>query len=595
MSLENIDFDGEKKEINSPRSLKACEELGILPEELFQVNFEEFIKKHPDMINLSKEVLTIRFNNIEIFRRKLISEVQQKRIHIIKETEKNKEKWKFNNEQIIEDDSIEKEIGVIMDKGVKMLEKFRQKQKNIVEAQIEKKIQNEMIKLKNDKKEKKIKELNEKIKEERKQKILMEEHRFEEKEKKRKEIIEKNLKEIEKKNEEKQKAEERRIKGFEEMKEKNQIEILFRRTQTFKLLEKRKEKILNQLKETEKKNREKEEKYVKREKEIEEQNKKEREERILFNEKKDKENKAKLSRNKLKKIKSVETLKKILDEKDEVTQKRLNGLITRRNQNMNEQKLRYENKLKSIENTIRKTNYIIQKRNDKILEHQLKVDLNVAKMEKEKNEKILEKVQNQNFLFFRSLKNREIKYKQLQEKFSEYHKKLENKDKKIYEVKIHKLKNNTVKQEDEFIKQYEKHHNIIRLNRITISKNKKKMEEMSKKERKLEKYKIRKQILIEKNMLMSNSIERQKVQLINQFDNVLNKNKEINAELVKKLFPEDQNFFNKIKNMTDQVYKKYNSEKINFNNNSNKDKEIFLTQHNKNNNETNVENKDEIK
>ena len=93
------------------------------------------------MINLSKEVLNLRFNNIEIYRRKLISEVRQKRMRIINEMEKNKEKSKYksNNEIMDEDEALEKEINEMIDKGEKTLEKIRQKQKCIIEAQIEKK------------------------------------------------------------------------------------------------------------------------------------------------------------------------------------------------------------------------------------------------------------------------------------------------------------------------------------------------------------------------------------------------------------------------------------------------------------------------
>ena len=552
------------------------------------------------MINLSKEVLNLRFNNIEIYRRKLISEVRQKRMRIINEMEKNKEKSKYksNNEIMDEDEALEKEINEMIDKGEKTLEKIRQKQKCIIEAQIEKKIKNVIIKLKSDKKEKKIKELNDKIKEDRKMKALLEEQKLKEKERIRKQAVENNLKERVKRNEEKQKAEEKRMKEFQELQERNKIEMLFRQTQSFKLLEIRKEKMLNQMKEKEKKNKEYEDKYIRREKELEELIKREKEERFLSCEQREKINKEKLTRNKLKKEKSIETLKKLLDIKDENTHKRLEGLVTKRHQEMEEQKLKYEIKLKSIEDVMRKTNYNIKKRNDKILEHQLHIDFNVAKMERQKNEKILERVKSQNFLFLRSLKNRESNYKKLQEKFNELHKRLEDKDKKIYEGKINKLKNKTIKQEDEFIKQYEKQHNIIRLNRITMFKNKKKADKISKKEKKIEKYNIRKQTLIQKNMLLSDSIERQKVKLINDFDNALNKNREINADLVKKLFPEDKKFYNKIKNMTDEVYKKYNSEKSNANySDSKKENDIFLTQNskNQNNKESKMEKKDDIK
>jgi hypothetical protein len=387
--------------------------------------------------------------------------------------------------------------------------------------------------------------------------------------------------------------EEKRLKELQELQEKNQIEILFRKTQTFKLLEKRKEKILTQLRETEKKNKEKEEQMKKREKEIEQLLKKEQKERLLYNEKKELENKERLAKTKLQKEKSIESLKKLLDIKDETTQKRLTGLISKRNQDMQNQKLRFENKLKSVENSRRKTNYNIQQRNDKIIEHQLQVDFNVAKMERRKNEKILERVKSQNYLFLKSLKNRESNFKKLQEKFSEINQKLEDKDKKINEGKMHKIKNRTIKHEDEYIKQYEKQYNIIRLNRITMLRNKKKVEAISKKEKKIQKYKIRKQTLLEKNLILSDSIEKQKVKLIDEFDNALKKSKEINADLVKKLFPEDKKFYDKIKHMTDEVYKKYNSEKEIDNSNSKKDKDIFLTQHN--NNENNEKAKEEEK
>ena len=551
------------------------------------------------MVNLSKSVLNLRFNNIETYRRKLISEVQEKRRDIIKEMEKNKEKSKSKpkNEIMSEDEAMEKEINEMVDRGTKTLEKIRQQQKCIIEAQIEKKIQKEIIRLKSDKKERKIKELNDKIKEERKLKAIFEEEKLKKKEKLRKETLEKNMKEKEKKSQEKQKLEEKRIKELQELQEKNQIEILFRKTQTFKLLEKRKEKILTQLRETEKKNKEKEEQMKKREKEIEQLLKKEQKERLLYNEKKELENKERLAKTKLQKEKSIESLKKLLDIKDETTQKRLTGLISKRNQDMQNQKLRFENKLKSVENSRRKTNYNIQQRNDKIIEHQLQVDFNVAKIERQKNEKILERVKSQNYLFLKSLKNRESNFKKLQEKFSEINQKLEDKDKKINEGKMHKIKNRTIKHEDEYIKQYEKQYNIIRLNRITMLRNKKKVEAISKKDKKIQKYKIRKQTLLEKNLILSDSIEKQKVKLIDEFDNALKKSKEINADLVKKLFPEDKKFYDKIKHMTDEVYKKYNSEKEIDNSNSKKDKDIFLTQHNKNENneEAKEENKDQEK
>ena len=595
MSLEDIDFDCEKKELDSPRSLKACEELGILPKELYHKDLQEFIRDNPDMINLSREILSIRFNNIEKYRHRLISEVKEKRKSIIKKMNDIQRKSKTNNRIINEDDIMENEINEIMKRGAKTLEKIRQQQKNIIEAQIESKIKKEMLKIKSDKKEIKIRELNEKIKETKKLKSMIEKQKLKEKEEIRQKTIEKNLREKEKKYEERNRAEEKRVKYFQEMQEKNQMDLIFRRTQNFQLLEKKKEKILDKLKELDKKNKEREDKNLKREKEMEEHIKKERAERMLYNEKKEREYKEKIKKNKLEKMNNIEALRKLLDIKEEKTLIRLSGLITKRHKNLQAQKIRYEQKLKSVGDSIRKSKDEIQKRNHRILEHQLQIDFNVSKMEKKKNEKILERAKSQNYLFLNSLKQRENNIIQMQSKFNELYKKSLYKNEKLKEEKIEQMKYRTIKNEKDFIKYYEIQHNLIRLNRINNYKNKKKLEERTQKEKKIVMHKIRKQDLIHKNLLLGNSIEKEKVKLMEEFNKALLKNQEINSDLIKKLFPDDTKFCDKIKQMTDEAYNSYNNEKlddINNNDITKKGIDIFLTQHkNPYNNDTKDEKK----
>ena len=595
MSLEDIDFDCEKKELDSPRSLKACEELGILPKELYHKDLQEFIRDNPDMINLSREILSIRFNNIEKYRHRLISEVKEKRKSIIKKMNDIQRKSKTNNRIINEDDIMENEINEIMKRGAKTLEKIRQQQKNIIEAQIESKIKKEMLKIKSDKKEIKIRELNEKIKETKKLKSMIEKQKLKEKEEIRQKTIEKNLREKEKKYEEKNRAEEKKVKYFQEMQEKNQMDLIFRRTQNFQLLEKKKEKILDKLKELDKKNKEREDKNLKREKEMEEHIKKERAERMLYNEKKEREYKEKIKKNKLEKMNNIEALRKLLDIKEEKTLIRLSGLITKRHKNLQAQKIRYEQKLKSVGDSIRKSKDEIQKRNHRILEHQLQIDFNVSKMEKKKNEKILERAKSQNYLFLNSLKQRENNIIQMQSKFNELYKKSLYKNEKLKEEKMEQMKYRTIKNEKDFIKYYEIQHNLIRLNRINNYKNKKKLEESTQKEKKIVMHKKRKQDLIHKNLLLGNSIEKEKVKLMEEFNKALLKNQEINSDLIKKLFPDDTKFCDKIKQMTDEAYNSYNNEKlddINNNDITKKGIDIFLTQHkNPYNNDTKDEKK----
>ena len=54
--------------MNSPRSLEACRQLGILPEELYYQDFETYVKMNPEVIGLPKDIQKIRFENIDKYR-----------------------------------------------------------------------------------------------------------------------------------------------------------------------------------------------------------------------------------------------------------------------------------------------------------------------------------------------------------------------------------------------------------------------------------------------------------------------------------------------------------------------------------------------
>ena len=106
---------------------------------------------------------------------------------------------------------------------------------------------------------------------------------------------------------------------------------------------------------------------IRREKQFEELLKKERENRILLNKKKELENIEKLNKNKLRKEQNWEQLKQYLDLKYERTQKRLTGLSSEKHRNLEEQKLRYEKRLRSVEDALKKSNDETQKRNNRSL------------------------------------------------------------------------------------------------------------------------------------------------------------------------------------------------------------------------------------
>ena len=80
--------------MNSPRSLEACRQLGIIPSELYFQDFETFIKLNPEMISLPKDIQKIRFENIDNYRKETIKMVIDQREKIINNNQKQKEKQK---------------------------------------------------------------------------------------------------------------------------------------------------------------------------------------------------------------------------------------------------------------------------------------------------------------------------------------------------------------------------------------------------------------------------------------------------------------------------------------------------------------------
>ena len=80
--------------INSPRSLKACERLGVDPSELYQLTLDKFKEKYPELINSNEKLIKIRYEASEKFREETINQVKDVRNKIIEEEKKKEEKNK---------------------------------------------------------------------------------------------------------------------------------------------------------------------------------------------------------------------------------------------------------------------------------------------------------------------------------------------------------------------------------------------------------------------------------------------------------------------------------------------------------------------
>ena len=103
--------------------------------------------------------------------------------------------------------------------------------------------------------------------------------------------------------------------------------------------------------------------------------------------------------------------------------------------------------------------------------------------------------------------------------------------------------------EEEKIKNIEKARNIARMQRQQQYKNHLRMEELNVKEQKIEDFKKQCERINQQKTQAAIKFQRQKEEVVKKFDNLMKQNKEIEAETIKELFPEDEELYNKIKEM----------------------------------------------
>jgi hypothetical protein len=102
------------------------------------------------------------------------------------------------------------------------------------------------------------------------------------------------------------------------------------------------------------------------------------------------------------------------------------------------------------------------------------------------------------------------------------------------------------KQEMSTIKRSEKSRIIKRMHNVEEYKKEKKLEEINEKMRRAEEFKYQKQLMLEKKKEISDEIERQKREVMEKFDKIMKKNKGINVETIRELFPDDNELVEKI-------------------------------------------------
>ena len=81
------------------------------------------------------------------------------------------------------------------------------------------------------------------------------------------------------------------------------------------------------------------------------------------------------------------------------------------------------------------------------------------------------------------------------------------------------------------------------------------MEEINEKEQKIEEFKRQCERINEQKTQAALSFQRQKEDIVKKFDQIVQQNKEIDPETIKELFPDDEELYNKIKEMKEKQKK----------------------------------------
>ena len=565
--------------MDSPRSLEACRQLGIIPSELYFQDFETFVKLNPEIIGLPKEIQKMRFENIDNYRKETIQMVIDQREKIINnlkypETQENTKinsNASVNNTNIYDNNTVgnensgnldEKQIPIfnldeqlnsIIEKEKKNLEKLKRRQKNEIEAEIETKIKSEMIRQKAQLKEIKIQKLNQKIQEKFLDLAKKEEQKRLEKERRRKEDLEQKIKKLEEQNKIKHELEEKRLKEIKESLEKERNEEAKKKQEEKMKFEKRREAALNHQREIQLENEEKQKLSEIKEKERQQMKEYKRKEKIMEQLKQKEEYEKRLVHNKQNVEEVLENIRQSIENKHITTMKRFNEIMEERESKLKMKQDMNKKKNEEVHLKLEQNRLLQEKRNEEILQKQKLFEENAIKFGKLKIQKIMEKSRSQHNLYLENKKRRNLSIKQQEEKYYKISKEFEEKQEKVNNEKIKKLYALSVKQEEDFLKQYKKKQSIIRLDRINKYRTEKRTEELMEKEQKIEDFKKKKKELIDNKAKLTGSMEKEKQELIHRFESAFKRKAQIDAEIVKELFPEDEELYNRIKKLTDKM------------------------------------------
>ena len=569
-------MDKEEK-LNSPRSLKVCEKNGVLPEELYHIGYKEYLSIHPEISNLPDDIKRYRFNLLEQLRLKTIKMIKEKRKELIESNKKDifnkigdyrtsRKKW-TENFFISElgnprgNMTFYDKMSSLIKKEKANINKIKQKQKQNIEYMIESQMKSELINYKNIEKDRKVKENREK-----KKKEIIDKGRYnrriqEEKKIKRLNNIEEMMKErIYKISIKHEKIDKKRNEMLEEKKKKRELLMQKRTEELIKVLNHRSQlDIFRQ--EQEKKlieqrlsNEEKDKKVLERVKYLQ----RERKEKNI---KKQEKSALIIKRNHEKKEKQLYQLVQRINKKHEENYKRLQEYY---------KEMELKNlKLKSI-NTKKRSNqeYLLksveEKRKKKIEDYyndNLKKEQNVIICKIIKGQKVLnQKLHENEFLELVQDHKQKIELKK-KKKLDELQSKMDELDQRITLYKKEEGHKSLKRLQESYVKQIEKEFVNKRIKRMKEYKFNLKEKEIEEKEKRLDFMKTQKLKFLNEKKRLNIELRNEKDALINRYNKLVKGKSKIDSEIVKQLYPEDEELYKKVRNMQ-TIYNLGNISKI---------------------------------
>ena len=553
--------------LNSPRSLEVCKTNGIQVDELYFIDYKEYLSKHPEISSLPEDIKRYRFNLLERLRLKTIKMIKEKRNELINskddklkdESEEYKtarKKWAdkfkiklYEQESHPGNKTFSEKMSSMIQRERANINKIKKKQKQNIEYMIESQMKAELINNKNIEKDKKVKENQEKKKKEIAEKGLLNKRILEEKKQKRINIVDEMMKKrVYRISSKHDKIDKKRNEMLQEKKKQREILIQKRNEELIKVSNHRSQlDIFRQ--EQEKKlieqklnNEEKEKKFIERVKILQKKKKE-------MNNKKREKSAELLQKNHEKKEEQLYQLIQKINKKHEENYKRLQAYY--KEMEMKNKKLKSINtkKRNNQENLLKSVEEKRQKKIEDYYNDNIKKEQNVFISRLIKKQKLLyHKMHEDEFLELVQNHKKQIEIKNKKKK-DDLENRMEEIDLRITSYKKEEEHKSLKKLQESYVKQIEKEFVNKRIKRMKEYKYELKEKEIEEKEKRLELMKTEKLKFQNQRKKLNIDLQNEKSDLINKFNKLVKGKAKIDVEIVKQLYPEDAELYRKIKNM----------------------------------------------